>query len=285
MDMTPNAPPAAPRSDPPRLLPQPTRAARLWRAWQGVAIPAITLVALVLIWEAAVRIFSIPAFLLPSPSRVIAELDKLGVRLLPNIGATLLTVLAGFVASVLVSLPMAVAIASSPLIARAVYPLLLITQSTPIIAIAPILVVVLGTGQLSRATITFLIAFFPLLVSMVTGLLSTPREAVELSRVLRTSFMQDLWLIRLPASVPFVFSGLKVAISLSVIGAVVAEFVTANQGLGYLITQSTAFFNVPLAFGSVILLAIMGVLLFQVIVLIERTFFPWAAQAERITRE
>jgi NitT/TauT family transport system permease protein len=284
MVMTPNVPPAVPPSEP-RLLPQPTRAARLWRAWQGFAIPAITLIAVIALWEAVVRVFGIPAYLLPSPSRVLTELDKLGMRLVPNIGATLLTVLGGFFASVLVSLPLAVAIASSPLVARAVYPLLLITQSTPIIAIAPILVVLLGTGQLSRSTITFLIAFFPLLVSMVTGLLSTPREAVELSRVLRTSFIQDLWLIRLPASVPFVFSGLKVAISLSVIGAVVAEFVTANQGLGYLITQSTAFFNVPLAFGSVILLAIMGVLLFQAIVLIERIFFPWAAQADRITRE
>jgi len=285
MAMTPNGPPAAPPSELPRLLPRPTRAARLWRTWQGVTIPAATLLAVVMLWEGVVRAFGIPPYLLPSPSRVVFELDKLGLHLLPNIGATLLTVLAGFLVSVLVSLPLAVTIASSPVVARAVYPLLLITQSTPIIAIAPILVVMLGTGQLSRATITFLIGFFPLLVSMVTGLLSTPREAVELSRVLRTSFLQDLWLIRLPASVPFVFSGLKVAISLSVIGAVVAEFVTANQGLGYLITQSTAFFNVPLAFGSVILLAIMGVLLFQFIVLIERVCFPWAAQAERITRE
>jgi NitT/TauT family transport system permease protein len=285
MDMTPSVPSSAQPSDQPRLLPPLSRSARWWRAWQGVAIPALTLVALVLLWEGAVRAFGIPNYLLPAPTRVLAELDKLGVRLVPNIGATLLTVLAGFLASVVISLPLAVAIASSPFVARAVYPLLLITQSTPIIAIAPILVVMLGTGQLSRATITFLIAFFPLLVSMVTGLLSTPREAVELSRVLRTSFLQDLWLIRLPASVPFVFSGLKVAISLSVIGAVVAEFVTANKGLGYLITQSTAFFNVPLAFGSVILLSIMGVLLFQSIVLVERIFFPWAVQSERITRE
>lgn len=270
---------------PERLLPRPSSATRFWRAWQGVAIPAATLVALVLAWEGAVRLFGIPPYLLPAPTRVIAELGKLGVQLWPNVWATLGTVLLGFVASIIISLPLAVAIAASPWVARAVYPLLLITQSTPVIAVAPILVVILGTGQISRATITFLIAFFPLLVSMVTGLLSTPRETVELSRVLRTSFLQELWLIRLPLSVPFAFSGLKVAISLSVIGAVVAEFVTANKGLGYLITQSTAFFNVPLAFGSVILLAIMGVVLFQIIVLIERVFFPWSVQSERITRE
>lgn len=270
---------------PERLLPQPSSAARFWRAWRGVTVPAATMVALLLAWEGTVRFFGIPPYLLPAPTRVIAELDKLGVQLWPNIWATLGTVLLGFLVSIIVSLPLAVAIAASTWVARAVYPLLLITQSTPVIAIAPILVVILGTGQLSRTTITFLIAFFPLLVSMVTGLLSTPRETVELSRVLRTSFLQDLWLIRLPSSVPFIFSGLKVAISLSVIGAVVAEFVTANKGLGYLITQSTAFFNVPLAFGAVILLAIMGVVLFQTIVFVERIFFPWSVQSEQITRE
>lgn len=270
---------------PERLLPRPSNAARLWRSWQGALVPLATLVLVVLLWEGAVRVFKIPPYLLPTPSKVLIELDKLGVKLWPNIGATLLTVLMGFVASVLLSVPIAVAIASSPWVARAVYPLLLITQSTPIVAIAPILVVILGTGQLSRTTITFLIAFFPLLVSTVTGLISTPRETVELSRVLRTSFLQDLWLIRLPTAVPFIFSGLKVSISLSVIGAVVAEFVTANQGLGYLITQSTAYFNVPLAFGAVILLAVMGVALFQLIVVIERVLCPWAVQAEHVGRD
>ncbi len=270
---------------PERLLPQPSSAARIWRSWQRALVPLATLVLVLALWEGMVRLLKIPPYLLPAPSRVMVELDKLGVKIWPNIWATLLTVLLGFVASVTLSLPVAVAIASSTWIARAVYPLLLITQSTPIVAIAPILVVILGTGQLSRTTITFLISFFPLLVSTVTGLISTPRETVELSRVMRTSFLQDLWLIRLPSAVPFIFSGLKVSISLSVIGAVVAEFVTANQGLGYLITQSTAFFNVPLAFGAVILLAFMGVSMFQLVVLIERLVFPWAVQSQQFGRD
>lgn len=263
------------------LLPQPTGAARLWRRSQGALIPVVTLVVIVLLWEALARGFKIPNYLLPAPSKVLAELDKLGVKLWPNVWSTLWTVLLGFFVSIALSLPIAVAIASSPWVARAVYPLLLITQSTPIVAIAPILVVMLGTGQISRTTIAFLIAFFPLLVSTVTGLLSTPREIVELSRVMRTRFLQDLFLIRLPSALPFIFSGLKVSISLSVIGAVVAEFVTANQGLGFLITQSTAYFNVPLAFGAVIMLAVMGVLLFQLVALAERLLCPWVAQAER----
>jgi len=245
----------------------------------------LTFGALIAVWELAVWAFAIPPFLLPAPSRILVELANLGHHLPPNVLATLATVLLGFVASILVSIPLAVAIASSPTVARAVYPILLVLQSTPIVAIAPILVVLLGTGQASRTTVTFLIAFFPLLVSTVTGVLATPKEARDLSRVMRTSFLQDLWMIRLPSAVPFIFAGLKVAISLSVIGAVVAEFVTANAGLGYLITQSTAFFNVPLAFGAVILLSVMGIVLFGLVVAVERTFFPWSAAAGDTRRD
>lgn len=268
-----------------RLTAPPSDAQRAFAVARVVLVPAGTFIGLILLWEAAARLFSIPAYLLPAPTRIFAEMANIAPHILPNVWATLSTVLLGFGVSILVSIPLAVVIASSPQVARALYPLLLVTQSTPVVAIAPILVVALGTGQASRTTVTFLIAFFPLLVSTVTGLLATPREVVDLSRAMRTSFLQDLWLIRLPNAVPFVFSGLRVAISLSVIGAVVAEFVTANAGLGYLITQSTAFFNVPLAFGAVILLAIMGVCLFFAVVAVERLLFPWSAPADRITRD
>jgi NitT/TauT family transport system permease protein len=268
-----------------RLIAPPSRLARTFAAAQGVLIPVLSIGSLILLWEGAVHLFGIRPFLLPAPSRILQELITIAPHLPRNIGATLLTVLLGFGLSVVVSLPLAVLIASSPTVARGVYPLLLITQSTPIIAIAPILVVIMGTGQLSRTTVAFLISFFPLLVSTVTGLLATPREVVDLSRMMRTTFLQDLLLIRLPSAVPFIFAGLKVAISLSVIGAVVGEFVTANAGLGYLITQSTAFFNVPLAFGAVLLLSATGVTLFGLVVLAERVFFPWAVEANRIRRD
>ncbi|MFZ4809331.1 MAG: ABC transporter permease [Hyphomicrobiaceae bacterium] len=262
-----------------RLITPPSRLQRLWQNSQDVVIPLASLLLLVAMWEFSVWLFAIRPFLLPAPSRIFKELVNVAPHLPMNIGATLLTILLGFFTSVFVSIPLAIAIASSATVARGVYPILLITQSTPMIAIAPILVVIMGTGQLSRTTVAFLIAFFPLLISTVTGLLATPREIVDLSRMMRTSFFQDLWLIRLPNAVPFIFAGLKVAISLSVIGAVVSEFVTANAGLGYLITQSTAFFNVPLAFGAVILLATLGVSLFGLINLVQRVFFPWSVES------
>jgi NitT/TauT family transport system permease protein len=157
--------------------------------------------------------------------------------------ATLGTVLMGFFASVIISLPLAMLIASSPTISAAIYPLLVITQSIPKVALAPILIVALGANEMPRIIVTFLVAFFPLVVSSVAGLLAVPPELIELGRACRAGRFQELLRIRLPFAVPFVFGGLKVAAALSVVGAVVAEFVGADAGLGYLIQTSMAFFR------------------------------------------
>jgi NitT/TauT family transport system permease protein len=117
-------------------------------------------------------------------------------------------------------------------------------------------------------------------ISIATGFLSVPAELLELGKSYRASRLRELYRIRLPYAVPFIFSGLKVAITLCVVGAIVAEFVNADRGLGYLIVTSTAFFKVPVAFGAVILLSVIGILLFQAVVIIERVFFPWSSSVE-----
>lgn len=242
------------------------------------AAPSLVALAIVfLVWEAAVRGFGIRPFLLPSPSAIwTATLESwAGVAL--HAGATLRTVLLGFAASVVVSLPLSMLIASSRTVAAAIYPLLVLTQSIPKVALAPILLVALGANEVPRVIITFLVAFFPLVVSSVTGLLATPPELVELGRSCRATRLQELFRIRLPFAIPFVFSGLRVAASLCVVGAVVAEFVGADAGLGYLIQTSMAFFRTPLAFGAVVILAAMGIALFQLVGLVERLLFPWSA--------
>jgi NitT/TauT family transport system permease protein len=172
-------------------------------------------------------------------------------------------------------------LASSPAIANAIYPLLVLTQSIPKVALAPILVVVLGTNELPRIVVTFLVAFFPLVLSIAAGLTSVPPELIELGRACRASRLQELWRIRLPYAIPFVFSGLKAAIALSVVGAVVAEFVNADRGLGYLIVTATAFFKVPLAWGALLLLSFLGIVLFQAVVIVERVFFPWSESGDK----
>ena len=189
----------------------------------------------------------------------------------------------GFLISFAISLPLAVFMTSSPLISSAIYPLLVLTQSIPKVALAPILVVMLGANELPRLVITFLVAFFPLVISIAVGLMAVPEELTELGRSLKASKFQELYRIRLPYAVPFIFSGLKVAIALAVVGAVVGEFVNADKGLGYMIITATAFFRVPVAFGALILLSVMGVVLFQIVVIIERVFFPWSAANQETT--
>ena len=149
----------------------------------------------------------------------------------------------GYFVAIAVSVPLAVALVNSRFLSRTLYPILVIVQSTPIVAVAPIIVVTLGASDLPRVVITFLIAFFPIVVSTVTGLLATPEELIELSRSLRAGRTREMLHIRLPFAVPYIFSALKISITLAIIGAVVAEFVAAERGLGFFIMFSTSFFK------------------------------------------
>jgi NitT/TauT family transport system permease protein len=264
------APPLEERQKPPRRR---KKSAALYE----VVLPLIATACLFLLWEGACRAFAIPGYLLPAPSDIWMDTMAIGSTVAGHTAATFKTVMLGFVVSILISLPLAVILTASPAIAAAVYPFLVWTQSIPKVALAPILVVLLGTNELPRIVITVLVAFFPLVISIATGLLSVPPELIELSRACRASKLSELLRIRLPYAIPFIFAGLKVAISLAVVGAVVAEFVNADAGLGFLIQTSTAFFKVPVAFGALIILSVMGVVLFQIVVVAERVFFPWSS--------
>jgi NitT/TauT family transport system permease protein len=248
-----------------------------------VAQPVAALVIFVALWEAVCRLFRVPAYLVPAPSAIFTDTAQLSGPVVMHTLATGETVLLGFAASVVISLPLAVLITASPLLANAIYPLLVVTQSIPKVALAPILVVMLGSNELPRVVVTFLVAFFPLVLSIAAGITAVPPELIELGRACKASRWRELWRIRLPYAVPFVFSGLKAAITLSVVGAVVGEFVNADRGLGYLIVTSTAFFRVPLAWGALVLLSLMGIVLFQAVVIVERVFFPWAVDLDKQT--
>lgn len=246
---------------------------------QSAAVPCLALVALFAIWQAVVVYFGIPVYLLPAPSVIWqATLENFGT-LAGHTVVTLRTVLYGFFVSVAISLPLAVLITSSQWIANVIYPILVLTQSIPKVALAPILVIALGANEFPRIVITFLVAFFPLVIAISTGLMAAPKELIELGRSYRGSAWEILLRIKLPFAIPMIFSGLKVAVTLSVVGAVVAEFVNADAGLGYFIVTSTAFFQTPLAYSALIILSFMGVLLFQLVCIVERRVFPWSTGA------
>jgi NitT/TauT family transport system permease protein len=247
-----------------------------------VVLPLLTFAVLLLLWEGATWLFAIPAFILPAPTRIIAGFDAVGAdRWLVHVWATLRVALSGFVVSIAVALPIAIGLAKSRFLARALYPLLVVVQSIPVVAVAPIIIVVLGTDDAPRIVITFMIAFFPLVVSMTTGLMATPPELIELSRSMRAPPHREITQIRLPYAIPYIFSGLKISITLAVIGAVVAEFVAAEVGIGYFIQFSTSMFRLPQAWAGLVLLVAMSLLLFQAVSVTQKLLFPWSIPKER----
>lgn len=268
----------APKRPQPRPAPVPAKAARvpLWSRIPGLTAAA-TFMAVLLLWEAAVRAFDIPSFLLPAPTAIIESFGAVGPgRWATHVWATLRVAVMGFGLAIVVAIPLAMMMTRSAFLSRTLYPLLIIVQSTPVVAIAPIIVVALGAGDLPRVVITTLIAFFPLVVSTATGLAATPPELIELSRSLSASARREMTQIRLPYAVPYIFSALKVSITLAVIGAVVAEFVAADAGVGYFIQFSTSMFRMPQAWAGLVVLAAMSLILFQAIVLIQKRLFSWS---------
>jgi NitT/TauT family transport system permease protein len=245
--------------------------------WADRFAPALAFVALIAIWEAACRVFAIPSFLLPAPSAIVkSALDLPGPVWLGHLFATLRVALAGYFAAIIISIPLAVLLVTSRFLSRTLYPILVIVQSTPIVAVAPIIVVTLGASDLPRVVITFMITFFPIVVSTVTGLLATPEELIELSRSLRAGRVREILHIRLPFAVPYIFSALKISTTLAVVGAVVAEFVAAERGLGFFIAFSTSFFKIPQAFAGLVVLVALSLVLFRLCAEAQRWLVPWS---------
>ena len=240
-------------------------------------LPLATFVVILVVWETACRVFAIPSFVLPAPSRIIEGFGAVPLgRWVEHVWATLRVALIGFFVSIAISLPIAVGLARSQTLSRALYPILVVIQATPIVAVAPIIMVVLGAGDLPRVFMTCLITFFPLVVSTATGLMATPPELIELSRSLRAPLYREITQIRLPYAIPFIFSALRIASTLAVIGAVVAEFVAAERGLGYFIQFSTSMFQIQQAWSGLVVLVILSLALFQAVNIAQRLLFPWS---------
>ena len=246
------------------------------------AYPLVTLGVLVVVWEVSVVAFDIPTYLLPPFHSVIATLVQEIGTLLRHSSTTLLEVLLGFGLTIAVALPISIGIASFRLVDQLVYPVLVASQTIPKVAIAPLLLVWLGFGLAPKIAIVVIVAFFPLVISSVAGLKSTPLEMLQLGRSMGLGRLAMFQKIVLPHALPTIFAGIKVAITLSVIGAVVGEFVGSDSGLGYLLIRALSNLDVELMFAALIVLSLIGVALFNIVSLIERATIPWHA-SQRIT--
>ena len=241
----------------------------------GFGLPVLGITLLVLAWHFYVVMFDVPVAVLPRPGLVLDSLLA-NWRLIVQEGTiTLLESLYGFLLAFILGVPLAVAISSSRTLNLMFYPLLIATQSLPKVALAPLILVWLGTGLESKLAIAWLVAFFPIVVDTATGLRNTPTEFLDLATSVRANAFQTFWKIRFPAALPFVISGSKVAITLAVIGAVIGEFVGSNDGLGNLLLVANSQINIALAFACLFGLAVIGIGLYAAVVAVELALKPW----------
>jgi NitT/TauT family transport system permease protein len=258
------------------ILVTPTRTSPRRRALApGWVYPVGALIFAVVAWDIAIRIFDIKPFILPPPVAVVKAIVTDFPSLMNHSSVTLQEVVAGFGLSVLVGVPLAVAIASWPLAEKVAYPLLASSQVVPKIAIAPLFIIWFGFGILPKILMAFLIAFFPIVIDTVIGLRSVEIEKVYLARSMGASAWQTFFKIRLPNAMPSIFGGLKLAITFAVTGAVVGEFIGTDRGLGRVIVVANGNLDTAALFAAVTILSIMGLVLFLVVDGIERFVVRW----------
>lgn len=248
---------------------------------QWITTPAMRpfwlIIVLIIGWDLCIRLFKIPQYLIPTPWQVVQQLFREWPMLWREALPTLYATLGGFVLSALVGVPIAMWIAYSRLVESFVYPLLVFSQSVPKVAIAPLFVVWFGFGVIPKVIAAFLLGFFPVIVATVQGFKSIEPDVIDLARSMGANPLKVFLKFRLPQAMPAIFSGLKVSVTLAVVGAVVGEFVGSNSGLGYVLQKANGTFDLPLMFAALVILSMIGVLLFLVLELIERWVLPWHA--------
>lgn len=240
--------------------------------------PIVGAVVAITLWWLAVVIFDIREFFLPTPSRIVERFAEQPTFLLEETWVTLYETVTGYGIAVVAGVAVAILLAASPLIERATLPLLIAVNSIPKVALAPLLLVWIGFGPKPKIVMAVVICFFPLVVAAMAGLSSTPSDLGELSKSLAAKWWQSFLKVRLPWALPQIFVGLKVAISLAPIGAVVGEQNNPDRGLGSVIVQSGAVADTPLAFAAIVMLMFMSITLYYIVGAAERLVVPWAKQ-------
>jgi NitT/TauT family transport system permease protein len=252
-------------------------AAKLGRSWPFLAF----FVGFFLFWEYSIDWFGIPAYILPKPSEIVvksaADLD----RLIYYTYITGFETVLGYVAAVLIAVPLGLAIAFSSILRRTIYPFFVSIEMTPKIAFAPLFISWLGFGLLPKVIIVFLVCFFPIVLNAILAFGSLPEELERFVRATGAGPLRSFLKVRLPAAMPQCFVGFKYAAINATVGATIAEFIGSDQGLGFYIQIVTGNMRPDLAFAGIFLLTLLGLTLFGIVTLIERLAIPWHISQRR----
>jgi ABC-type nitrate/sulfonate/bicarbonate transport system permease component len=248
--------------------------------------PAIFMaVALVVLWEVLVTVLDVQRWLLPAPSVIFAELFDSPGFLLGHAGLTLAEILIGFAVSIALAVVIASGIIWSRTVERSIYPIIIASQTIPIITLAPLLIIWVGTDIMSKVIVIVLFTFFPIVISLVSGLRSVDQEMVDMFRTLGASPWQTFSKLMIPSSLPSFFAGLKVAAVVSVIGGVIGEWFGASAGLGWLMKIAGGQFQTARVFAAIVVLSILAMALFAAVVALEKwSLRKYPPTANRVIR-
>jgi ABC-type nitrate/sulfonate/bicarbonate transport system permease component len=245
--------------------------------------PLALLGGLVLVWELVVRLLDVPDYVLPAPSEVLAALVGNAAVIGGHTLSTVATAILGLLLGTVTGVTLAVVMAASAAARSALYPLVVVSQSVPMVVLAPLFVVWFGFGLLPRVLVVALVAFFPVAVATVSGLIAADRDQVDLVRAMGGSRRDLAEHVLVPGALPSLFTGLKVAASYAMFGAVVGEWIGASAGLGLYLERSRASFATDQMFAAVLVIAAVSVALVGLVFVLERAALPWKA-AERAQR-
>jgi len=234
-------------------------------------------------WELIVRLAHVPEYLLPTPSEIAVDMKTDWPVLEPALLVTLREILLGFVISAVAGVGLALLLHLFPVVRRAVYPLLIGSQTIPIIVLAPILVILLGYGIMPKLVIVATICFFPIVINGIDGLRSVDGELITMMRTLDASRWAILRRVEFPAALPSIFSGMRIAATFAAIGAVFGEWSGSNQGLGYVMLAATPNLLTTRIFAAIVCLTVIALALFGAVSLLERIFVPWASRGNPMT--
>jgi NitT/TauT family transport system permease protein len=252
------------------------RGGRRLNVLTAVGLPLLGTVGAVLLWWLAIVVFRLESYIIPTPRAVASAFSRMPGYLFQNALVTLQETVIGFALTVAVGMLIGVALASSHLVEQATYPVLVALNAVPKLAFAPLLVIWMGFGHAPKVVMVGLMCFFPVVLATVAGLTSTPADLAELARSLSASRWQTFVKVRLKSALPQIFIGLKTAMPLAVIGALVGELFGATEGLGFVIQNVGP--DTALAYAAIALLALMSIVLFYLLVVVERLMLPWVRE-------
>ncbi len=245
------------------------------------AAPWLWTIGLFLFWEASVHMFELPVYILPAPSDIYEAIVKYWSPIWKNSVQTLFTTVLGFGLAVAGGLVLGLAIGWSKVIYAGLYPLMIGFNSIPKVAVVPILVIWFGIGDIPAVLTAFLIAFFPIVVNVATGIATIEPEMEDVLRALGAKKMDIMLKVGIPRSMPYFFGSLKIAITLAFVGSVISENVAANSGLGHMMLAAQSQFNVPLVWAGLVALAVLGIGMYVLMAVLEMRMTGWAHRGSR----